>query len=154
MKDIILVGIIVSFLMVSSVYAQTIVVGESNVISSSDLSVILTNQNPNPVEPDAIVDIEIEIQNNGFGDAADQVIEFIEKAPFSLIVGEDKIKRFDTIPGRSSVKATYKIKISSDAQTNTYDLELKMYSENRPEVYTKKKASIIVQGSPKLVIQD
>lgn len=142
-------SILIFGLMITSVNAV-----DSTVIPSPDLSVLLTNQNPNPVEPGDIVDIEIEIQNTGFADANNRVIEFIENEPFTLIAGEDAIKSFNIISARSSVKVTYKIKVDNTAITNSYDLDLNLYSESRPDFKTKKTVQINVEGSPKLIIEN
>jgi len=148
MKGMILVGLCVLLVMISSASAQ-----DSGFIGSSDIAAVLTNQNPNPVEPGEIVNIEIEIQNNGYSDAMSQVIEFVEEDPFSLLLAKDRIKTFNRIPLQGSVKITYKVKVSAEAHTNTYDLNLKMYSENQPSLSTKKAVSVAVQGNPKMTIQ-
>jgi len=153
MRSTIFITGIVLLLLVAGAQAQYSIATDPGV-TSSDISVALTSQNPNPVDPGEIVDIEIEIQNNGLSDANKQIVEFIEKEPFTLVIGEDKTKSFNSIAATGSIKVSYKVKVSSDAATNTYDLELRIYNEDRPDIYIKRTVPINIQGSPKLVIED
>lgn len=149
MKIIILFTLMILLVGLQGVHAQSV----NSSVTTGDIALVIVAQNPAQAGPGDIVDIDIEIQNNGFAAVKERVVEIIEKDPFTLVSGEDKSITFSSIPARSSVRVSYKIKISDTAVTNSYDLEFKI----RPplsDVFVKKSISLRVIGEPKLVIDD
>ena len=116
------------------------------------IDVILTQQAPNPVEPGQTVNLELAVENDGYSAAEDMVVEFIPKAPFSLLQGESATRVFNQIPATGSIKTTYKLYVDSSALSNDYDLEFRIYGELTPGNYIKKEISVTVQGSSELIV--
>jgi hypothetical protein len=120
--------------------------------SAPSLNIILSSQNPYPVEPGNIVTIEVELQNTGFGEATDIVLKIEPEDPFILVSGEKETKTFIKIGASDSIKTTYKLSVSKSAVSNDYDLVFRYYKGTDPGITVEKSVSVAVQGSPKLVI--
>ena len=114
MRVALLVLLISIFLMPKSVYSLT-----KGVV----LSITLLNQIPSPVEPGRVVTVDVGIYNNGFEPAKNIILEIAEKDPFRLLPGESRKKEFSVIDAKSSVKATFKLRVDENAISNVYDLE-------------------------------
>jgi len=95
--------------------------------ATSDLTVVLTSQNPLPVEPGNNVEIEVQIQNNGLKEATNTIIEIVPKSPFTLLPGYDKVKTYNLIPAQGSVSKSYKLKVDDSVITESYNMEFRMY---------------------------
>ncbi|MFH1237028.1 MAG: hypothetical protein V1648_01315 [Candidatus Aenigmatarchaeota archaeon] len=145
-KEMLSVFVIGAFMLtiMSSVFAATMVTG--------GLQIILTRQNPYPVEPGQVVDIEISLQNNGYAEAQNIILEINPNNPFTLLPGQEKIKSFSRIAARDHVTATYKLLVAQDAITNNYELDFKYYQPGSTDVQSTDKVIIHVQGKPKLVL--
>jgi len=113
---------------------------------------VLTSQDPFPAEPGEIMEIEVEVQNTGLGEAVNTKVEVIEEYPFELLPGEERIKIFQSINPKSSVKATYKFQIGENAITDDYEMEFRISVSD--QVTQIEKLSVSVQGEPKIVIQE
>lgn len=120
---------------------------------TENLGVVLTKQNPYPVEPGQVVDIEISLQNTGFGEAQNVIIEISPRSPFTLLPGEDKTKTFFKISSQDHVTATYKLYVDKNAISNNYELEFKLYQADDSTTQKTQKVMLQVQGKPKLIIE-
>lgn len=147
MKKEILVSVFAVLLILGSVAVHAQSTGQSPVIN-----ILLTKQTPYPAEPGKNVNIEIEVQNTGLGDANNIVVEIAPAAPFALLPGSERTTTFAKITASSSVKTTYNLKVSDNAESNQYDLELRVYYANNPSNYLSKKVQINVQGQPDFII--
>ncbi len=116
------------------------------------LNIVLSSQNPYPVEPGGTVTIEVELQNNGLGQATDIVLNIEPKDPFTLISGEKETQTFNRIAPSDSVKVTYKLYVSKSAISGDYDVDFRYYTKGDTSVTVTQSVSVDVQGSPKLVI--
>jgi len=141
-KTMILVTLFTVFMMSGSVSAQT----------ATDLEIVLTKQTPYPAEPGGILDIEVEIQNNGYADANNYVVEIVSESPFTLLTGQEATKTFSRISAVNSVKTNFKLVVSDTANSNTYDITFRIYPQLIPTTYAEKTVAIAVQGSTNFVI--
>lgn len=121
--------------------------------SMAVLDISLVSQNPYPAEPGADVSIEIEIENTGYADAKNMVVEIIPKDPFKLLPGEETKKTINQIGPQSSVKETYDLYVDTEAISSDYKLDFNIYSAQNPAAYSTKSVTVSVQGSPKLVVE-
>jgi hypothetical protein len=146
MKKMFLAAVMVALLVLPAalVQAQT----------SPVFNVILTTQTPYPAEPGKNVNVEVEIQNTGYGDANNVVVEIAPSDPFKLFPGAEKTKTFTKISASSSVKVSYDMSIDENAVSNQYELEFRIYYANNPASYLSKKVVVNVQGQPDFIIED
>jgi hypothetical protein len=117
----------------------------------SSLDIALTSQEPFPAEPGKTVELEIEIQNNGAGEARGTEIEMLLSPPFKLLPGEERKKTFSLIPAMSSVKTSYRLFIDEDAVTNDYEVEFTLSLGSARLV---KDVFLSVRGKPEIIIDD
>jgi hypothetical protein len=117
----------------------------------SDIDMVLIDQVPYPAEPGANVDIEVNLQNNGYGEASNVAVEIITTSPFSMVKG-DRVKTYPKIGARSTVKLTYTLLVDDSALAGDYDLKFKLYNPVTPESYELKEIEITVLGETKLVV--
>ena len=115
------------------------------------LNVVLSSQTPYPVEPGEIVSIEVEIQNIGYEEARNVVVEINAEAPFSLITGEEPVKTFSRIEAQGSVKTTYRLFVDPETESGDYNIEFLRYSQGET-AKASKEISISVRGNPNLVL--
>ncbi len=128
--------------------------GMASAQTSSDLQLVLTKQTPYPADPGGTLDVEIEIQNNGYADANNYIVQIVPESPFTLVTGQDATKLFSRISARNSVKTTFKLTVSDTANSNSYDLKFRLYPQLSPDIYTERTVSIDVQGSTNFVIEN
>jgi len=143
-----------TMLLASALISVLILSGVSMAQTSSDLQVVLTKQTPYPADPGGMLDVEIEIQNNGYADANNYIVEIVPDSPFTLVTGQDATKTFSRISARNSVKTTFKLTVSDTAISNNYDLKFRIYPQLSPDIYTERTVSIDVQGSTNFVIEN
>ncbi len=120
---------------------------------TENLEVVLTKQNPYPVEPDQVFDIEVSLQNTGYGSAENIVLEILPQNPFTLLPGQEGTKAFSRILAQDHVTASYKLYVDKNAISNNYELEFR-YSQTGEAVQRTGKVMIQVQGKPKLVLEE
>ncbi|MEM4267089.1 MAG: hypothetical protein QW404_03480 [Candidatus Nanoarchaeia archaeon] len=116
-------------------------------------NVILTNQNPYPAEPGKSVNIEVEVQNTGLGDANNVVVEISPTNPFTLMPGTEKAKTYTRISALSSVKISYDLRVEDNTISNQYELEFRIYYANNPSSYLSKKVLVNVKGDPDFITE-
>ncbi|MEE9406307.1 MAG: CARDB domain-containing protein [Candidatus Aenigmarchaeota archaeon] len=129
-------------------FAQT-VTGE--IETTPFLSLVLTTQTPYPAEPGNTVNMEVELQNKGTT-AKDITLEMVMNEPFSLLPGEEQSKTFTSIQSGSSVKTSYNIFVATDAITNTYEMEFRLYEGSQRTTYITRSVNLYVRGTPELVL--
>jgi hypothetical protein len=142
MKKILMALFIFAVLLAPAVHAEYL----------PSIDVILTKQAPNPAEPGQTVNLEVTIQNDGYSEAQNMVVEFVPTSPIGLQQGENAKRTFSRIPAAGSLKTTYKIYVDKSAFSDDYDLEFRVYSVATPDNYIKKALTLSVQGIPQLVI--
>jgi len=145
------VGALVFFMFVNVCKAQLTLIPADTSYDFSHINLILTNQNPYPAEPGKNVNIEVEIQNNGYKNVNDLVVEIYPKEPFTLLPGENKTKTIKRISGKDSVKTSYNLRVSDSAVSGEYEIEFRFYSDSE---YISRKININVQGEPKLILKN
>ncbi|MCK4335428.1 MAG: COG1361 S-layer family protein [Candidatus Aenigmarchaeota archaeon] len=119
---------------------------------TENLEVVLTKQNPYPVEPDQVVDIEVSLQNTGYGTSENIIFEIIPESPFTLLPGQEAEKAFSRIPANDQVTASYKLHVDKNAISDNYELEFKYYQIG-VGVQVTSKVMIQIQGKPKLILE-
>lgn len=142
-KRIISVSFAILFLLAVSTGAHAI---------TENLEVVLTKQNPYPVEPDQVVDIEVSLQNTGYGTSENIIFEIIPESPFTLLPGQEAEKTFSRIPANDQVTASYKLHVDKNAISDNYELEFKYYQIG-VGVQVTSKVMIQIQGKPKLILE-
>ncbi|UCD03117.1 MAG: hypothetical protein JSV63_00580, partial [Candidatus Aenigmatarchaeota archaeon] len=119
--------------------------------SPTDISLILSKQTPYPVEPGEIVNVEVALQNAG-SSSGSITLEIVPSDPFTLLPGEEPVKTFGTVPAVGSVTHSYKLRVSDDAISSTYDMEFRYYTPGNRDSYIEELIPILVQGTPKIII--
>ena len=144
-------------MILATVFAALLIMSGAAVHAQSSgqapvMNILLTKQTPYPAEPGKKVNVEVEVQNTGFGDASNIVVEIFPAAPFSLLPGSEKATTFARISASSSVKVSYDLKADDSAASNQYDLEFRIYYAGSPSSYLSKKVQVNVQGQPDFII--
>jgi hypothetical protein len=118
----------------------------SNMSSGLDkgLTVDLLNQDPDPVKPGDILEVRISIQNTGYDDLENCVIEIKPEYPFKALAGEKLVQNIGTLGKRSedNRQKVVKFKLGLENDVNEGKYPLKVYfntnqNNNKPSI-TKK----------------
>lgn len=125
--------------------------GSAAALDTPSMDIVLSSQNPYPVRPGQTVDVGVSLQNTYFWKAGSVVVEIVPKAPFTLLPGQDARKEFAGIEGLQSRSLSYKLAVSRDAVTSSYDLQFRIYDSATR--YTSDTVQINVQGEADLVLE-
>ncbi len=119
---------------------------------STDLDIILVEQNPSPAEPGTNVAIEVSLQNNGLQETSILAVEIMPNGPFSLVKG-DKVRTFTRIGPGNTFQLTYTLLVDDLALAGDYDLEFRLYGPNTPDSYATKEVEINVIGDTRIILE-
>ena len=143
MKKIILFFVLLIF--VSTTYAA---VNTQYFGKTPNIIVSLIKQDPDPVEPGKIVEVNFKIDNNGTI-AHNLVFEIIPEYPFSLLSEESSSKFIGTLGAsqdeRQSVVIKYKLKAAQDAIDGNHEIKIRYKSDNLESWVTLSKFKVKVQ---------
>ncbi|MFC1648135.1 COG1361 S-layer family protein [Nanoarchaeota archaeon] len=137
MKKTYYLGLLVMILLINSMPA--IADGKS-----PDLSVTLLDYTPNPVQPGQIVDIVIQIANEG-GVTDGTSLEIIEEYPFTLEHTEDIERAKDLGPVSSRVILQFRLKVDNNAKDGLHSLKVRYWPLGRTDFYSEEVFDINVQ---------
>jgi|LGVF01.1.fsa_nt_gb hypothetical protein len=115
------------------------------------ISLSLLNQEPDPVEAGDIVELRINIQNQGGKQVGDYIVELEPKYPFKAVYGEDLIKEVNLggffRKDRSQV-IKFRLKVDSDAKSGTYSLPIIHYKDGeKSKVKHQKDLKIVITST-------
>jgi hypothetical protein len=117
----------------------------SNISSGLDkgLTLDLLNQDPDPVKPGDVLEIRLSIQNTGYDDLENCVLEIKPEYPFKAISGETLVKNIGTLGKRyeDNRQKVVKFKLGVENSVNEGKYPLKVY------VYTTKDRSRVSRSS-------
>ena len=88
------VGLICLILLSLSLFCDPSL-AESNLTSlDKGLSIDLLNQDPDPVKPGEILEISLAVENGGYEDVEDCILEIKPEYPFKALTGENLVTGF------------------------------------------------------------
>ncbi len=135
-----------------TVFMLSLLSSTAAALDTASLDIVLSAQNPYPVQPGQNVDIEVRLQNLYYWKAENVVVEIVPKEPFTLLPGQDTRKSFAGVEGLKSVSISYRLAVSREALTNSYDLEFRIYTGSS-DGYAVGKVQVNVQGVADLVLE-
>ncbi|MFH1126995.1 MAG: COG1361 S-layer family protein [archaeon] len=101
--------------------------------TSSQISISLVNQDPDPAATGNIVDLRLGVENLGGKAANNLIIELAPQYPFGLVPGDSPTQKISSINAYQSAQnmiiAKYKVRVDKDAQAGNYDLKVNYYTE-------------------------
>jgi S-layer domain len=106
----------------------------SNTSSGLDtgLTVDLLNQDPDPVKPGDVLEVRISIQNTGYEDLKNCVMEIKPEYPFKALAGENLEQNIGTLGKRSEDNrqkiVKFKLGIENDVNEGKYPLKVYFYT--------------------------
>ncbi len=117
---------------VQPVLAEDSSENESTSISSGldkGLTLDLLNQDPDPVKPGEVLEIRLSIQNTGYEDLENCVIEIKPEYPFKALTGETLVKNIGTLGKRyeDTRQKVVKFKLGLENNVNEGKYPLKVY---------------------------
>lgn len=104
------------------------------------LSIELLNQDPDPVKPGEILEISLAIENTGYKDIEDCVLEVKPEYPFKALTGEKLVENIGTLGKRSEDDrrkvVKFKLGIENDVNEGKYPLEVQLYTTGNEDKAT------------------
>jgi hypothetical protein len=137
-----------------AVVALMLMLIQSNVSAAPNINVTLTKQTPYPASPGEAVSLEVEIQNSGYDDALENIVEMNLKSPFILQPGQENTRTFNRIPARGSIKTSYDIFTGGNASTGQYEIEFLIYTRgDGVSTALRPKVMLNVRGTPRIILE-
>lgn len=100
---------------------------------SSQISISLVNQDPDPAIAGNTVEVRLSVENLGGKTANNVIVEMTPEYPFQLVPGDNPVQKIGSInayqSGQNMIILKYKILADKDARSGTYDLKVKYYTE-------------------------
>ncbi|MBI2542195.1 hypothetical protein HYV80_05795 [Candidatus Woesearchaeota archaeon] len=122
-----------------------------------DLSVSISMQDPDPVEPGKEVEASFKLENNGTI-AHDVLFEIVPEYPFSLVPGESASKSVGIIgtsqDGKQNVIVRYRLKVAQDTADGNYKIKVRYQSEGFDTWVTLENLRIKVQSHDAIISVD
>lgn len=106
----------------------------SNTSSGLDtgLTVDLLNQDPDPVKPGDVLEVRISIQNTGYEDLKNCVMEIKPEYPFKALAGESLVQNIGILGKRSENNrqkvVKFKLGVENDVNEGKYPLKVYFYT--------------------------
>ena len=119
--------------------------------TSPHLNLIIVNQTPYPAEPGKTVEIELEVQNDGTGEAQGVVLELLPDEPFSMLNGETARKEFSLIGPSTGVRTSYTFLVGQNAVTSNYRINYRFTGRS---VSFSNSIQVPVRGSPEIILEN
>lgn len=112
------------------------------VFSASGLNVVLSNQNPDPVSPGNIVELNVKVSNPTDRQTGLIEVEFIENEYFKIVEGQEKIRALGIMPPFSSFAsstsygiAKFQVKVSDETPIGTFPVRIKVSDPDGESFY-------------------
>ena len=106
------------------------------------LNISLLNQDPDPVKPGDVLEISLSIENTGYKDIENCVLEVKPEYPFRALTGEKLVENIGTLGKRSEDDrrkvVKFKLGIENDVNEGKYPLKVHLYTTGNED-----KASLI-----------
>ena len=103
------------------------------------LSVDLLNQDPDPVKPGDVLEIRLAVENTGYEDLENCVLEVKPEYPFKSLSGEKIVSNIGTLGKRSESErrkvVKFKLGIENDVKKGQYPLKVHLYTRGRRESF-------------------
>lgn len=100
---------------------------------SSQISISLVNQDPDPAIAGNTVEVRLSVENLGGKIANNVIVELTPEYPFQLVPGDNSVQKIGSInayqSGQNMIILKYKVLADKDARSGTYDLKVKYYTE-------------------------
>jgi len=126
----------ISLFLVFAALAMIMVVSVSAAstrIAARVIVISMLNHDPYPANAGQLVDVRLGIENRGGETFPEFVMELAPKYPFSLVPGEDAVRKIGTMGAyqddESMKIVKYKILVDKDAASGSYDLDFYYYGE-------------------------
>ena len=105
-----------------------------NSLTSLDkgLSIDLLNQDPDPVKPGDVLEVSLSIENSGYEDVENCILEVKPEYPFKALTGEKLVQNIGTLGKRSEDDrrkvVKFKLGIENDVNEGKYPLKVQLYA--------------------------
>jgi len=122
----------------------------------SDINITLVNQDPSPVIAGSIVDVRVGVENVGYATANNVVVEAISEYPFTVV--SNKVEEMGAVQSTNTDSTNiqivkFKLKVADDISAGSYELKIKEYSKDNPNIYDEHSLFIDVKTRESLEIQ-
>lgn len=112
--------------------ASALAASNLNVGLDKGLNISLLNQDPDPVKPGEILEVRLAIENTGYEDIENCVLEIKPEYPFRALTGEKLVQNIGTLGKRSEDDrrkvVKFKLGIENDVNAGKYPLKAYLYT--------------------------
>jgi uncharacterized repeat protein (TIGR01451 family) len=121
------------------------------------LTVDLLNQNPDPIKPGDVLEVRLSIQNTGYKNLDNCIIEIKPKYPFKALDGEKLVQNIGTLGKRSEDNrrkvVKFKLGLENNVNKGKYPLTVYLYTDGNRNLALTKEFNIDVDSESNAEIE-
>ncbi len=121
------------------------------------LTIDLLNQDPDPVKPGDILEVRLSIQNTGYKDLENCVLEIKPEYPFRTLAGEKPVQNIGTLGKRSEDDrirvVKFKLGIENSVNAGKYPLKVYLYTNGNNKLSLTKELNIDIDSESNAEIE-
>ncbi|HET8689788.1 MAG TPA: COG1361 S-layer family protein, partial [Methanosarcina sp.] len=132
-------------------------ISNTNLNLEKGLTLDLLNQDPDPVKPGDVLEIRLSIQNMGYKDLENCVLEIKPEYPFRALAGEKLVQNIGTLGKRSEddrVRVVkFKLGIENSVNAGKYPLKVYLYTNGNNRLSLVKELNIEINSESNAEIE-
>lgn len=118
------------------------------------INITLTKYDPYPAQPGSYLDVWIEVDNQGMGDASNLVVEVLPNYPFSIDPGVNATRMATTLGSLDNVVFQYRVRVDENAINGINELKLRYQIGGTGGTSISQNFDVYVSGKNKLEVSD
>lgn len=142
-KIILLTGFVCFFLAINTIKADL-----------PDLGFTLTRYDPYPAQPGSYLDLWIQVNNQGLGDATNLVVQLQPEYPFSVDPGTNATTQIGQLGSLDSILLHYVVRVDANAVTGINELKVRYQTGSSIGTWNSVNLGVYVLGKNKISVSD
>lgn len=119
-----------------------------------DLSLTLTRYDPYPAQPGGYLDLWIQVNNQGLGDASNLVVQLQPEYPFSVDPGANTTTQVAQLKSMDSIVLHYVVRVDENAITGINKVKVRYQTGISVGTWNTANLEVYVQGKNRISVSD
>jgi hypothetical protein len=119
-----------------------------------EINITLTRYDPYPAQPGSYLDVWVETDNLGLGDASNLTVEVVPSYPFSIEPGVSASRSVTTLGSLNNVVFQYKVRVDENAVNGINELKIRYQIAGTGGMWITQPYAVFILGKNKLEVSD